>query len=93
MRIIDKLIAQWHEDKETTTKINEYIGLTLAEYDDFVNTDRVPDRLPQLAAEHKTQPSPYGDMSAVPGRRKVAYGANAPPGHLVQPGYVVPAKR
>lgn len=81
MRIVDKLVEQWHGDRETKTQIHEYLGLTLGEYDDFVNADRVPDRLPQLSAEWSV---PKADPRL---------GAMAPPGHHVQPGWIVPAKR
>ena len=81
MRVIDKLVEQWHNDKATKTQIHEYLGLTLAEYDEFVNTDRVPDRLPRLSAEF-VMPKPDPRL-----------GAMAPPGHPMQPGWIVPAKR
>lgn len=81
MRIVDKLVEQWYADRDTKTPVHEYVGMTLAEYDDYVNKGAVPDRLPELAAEWRMP------------KKDPKLGAMAPPGHPVQPGWVVPAKR
>lgn len=55
MRKIDRLILEWTQNKDTKLKIHEYIGLTLSEYDDFVNNDQIPGHLSSLAVEVDTR--------------------------------------
>lgn len=80
MRVIDKLIEQWHKDEWTTTSLHEYMGLTLEQYARFVEKNEVAD--PRLAAEY-TEPKIHPRFG----------GAKPPPGHPVGPGWIVPAKR
>ncbi len=53
MKVIDKLVEKWYADMDCNQKIHDYLGLTLAEYDDFVNNGMIPDRLPELSAEYE----------------------------------------
>ena len=55
MRVIDKMVEQWYIDTDSDQKIHDYLGMTHAEYDDFVNNDLVPDRLSDLSKEYQEQ--------------------------------------
>lgn len=56
MKIIDKLVEQWHQDFDCKVKAHDYIGITPDEYTAFKASGTVPDRLPELAKEWKSGP-------------------------------------
>jgi len=66
MRIIDKLVEQWYMDTECKTPVHEYIGLTLAEYDDFSNHGVIPSDRKDLAQEYKKPDS--SDVNYISGK-------------------------
>ncbi len=73
MKVIDKLIEQWHGDMDCKTKVHEYVGISLAEYDDFMNGGQIPARLPRLSENfnEKIHGDPKSPGQAKPAKREV----------------------
>lgn len=51
MRLIDQLFDEWMKDLKSTKKANDYLGMSLAEFDEYTNHGVVPDRLVELTKE------------------------------------------
>jgi hypothetical protein len=73
MKVIDKLIEQWHGDMDCKTKVHEYVGISLAEYDDFMNGGQIPARLPRLSENfnEKIHGDPSNPGLVKPAKREV----------------------